>query len=84
MACTSVMAERVEQTARQQGLVLGEQHWLLLHFAVDYYKQNGRMCNLRTLIRGTGIPKGDVYRLFTGNPIALICQLTGLPKPEEC
>lgn len=70
--------------AEEGGLQLTEEHWGLIEFAVEYYRRNGTMCNLRTLVRESGYDKKTAYRLFPGNPVRRICYLTGLPMPPEC
>jgi tRNA 2-thiouridine synthesizing protein E len=74
----------IANKACELGLVLTERHWEVLDYVLEYYRQNGRICTLRGLIKGKGIIKKEVYELFPGNPIARISSLTGLPKPEEC
>lgn len=84
MAPTRSQRENLFKKAGELGLELTEEHWSVIEFAVDYYRRNSTMCNLRTLVRESGFDKKAAYRLFPGNPIRKICSLTGLPLPPEC
>lgn len=84
MALAAEYKEKLVRKAEAAGMELTAEHWELIEFAVEYYRRNGTMCNLRTLIREGGYDKKVAYRLFPGNPIKRICGLTGLPMPPEC
>jgi len=74
----------VQTRAAEIDLVLTDDHWAMIEFAVNYYRRNQTMCNLRTIVREGDFDKKTAYRLFPGNPIKRICYLTGLPMPPEC
>lgn len=84
MALTTGQRGELQTRAAQEGIHLTDEHWAVIEFAVGYYRRQGTMCNLRTLLREGGFDKKAVYRLFPGNPIRRICILTGLPMPPEC
>ncbi|HHY94882.1 MAG TPA: hypothetical protein GX513_07720 [Firmicutes bacterium] len=63
---------------------LNQEQQTVVDFVRQYYERHGYTCNLRTLVNETGLDKRLLYRLFPGNPIRRICQLTGLPMPPEC
>ncbi len=56
----------------------------LIEHVCCYYRRHGYTCNLRTLVKETGLDKKRIYTLFPGNPIRHICQIAGLPMPPEC
>lgn len=70
--------------ASQRGLVLTEDHWRLIAISYEYYDQHRTICTLRNLIKLSGLEKKQIYKLFPGNPIGEISQITGLPMPKEC
>lgn len=84
MVLTSGLKEEMQRKAGEDGLALTDEHWGLIEFALAYYRKYGTMCNLRTLVRESMYDKKAAYRLFPGNPVKRICQLTGLPMPPEC
>ncbi|QGP90730.1 DsrC like protein [Neomoorella glycerini] len=70
--------------ARQRGIILNEDHWKLIAISYEYYDQHRTICTLRNLIKLSGLDKKQIYKLFPGNPIGEISQITGLPMPKEC
>ena len=74
----------LEERARARGIEMTELHWQVLEICHDYYRKHRTLCTLRTLIKLSGLEKKEIYRLFPGNPIGEISQITGLPKPREC
>lgn len=76
------------QSARQEGLELGEDHWEALRALQEYYARHENLpINLRELHdaldekfhRHGGI-KG-LYLLFPGGPVAQGCRVAGLKVP---
>ena len=76
--------EVIRAKAEQRGLTLTGEHWLLIEISFDYYQQHQTICTLRNLIKLSGLEKKRIYKLFPGNPIGEISQITGLPMPKEC
>ena len=75
-----------ERLARDEGLELSEDHWLLLRCLQEYFARNEEI-NIRELkdaLDETFNQKGGVrylHRLFPGGPVAQGCKLAGLPVP---
>jgi tRNA 2-thiouridine synthesizing protein E len=76
------------ETARQEGLVISEEHWEALRALHEYYaRHNGTSINLRELHdaldekfhRQGGIR--HLYLLFPGGPVAQGCRIAGLKAP---
>lgn len=76
--------KEIAAKARERGIILTEAHWQLLAISYDYYEQHRTICTLRNLIKLSGLEKKKIYKLFPGNPIGEISQITGLPMPKEC
>jgi len=76
------------QTARDEGLEIGEEHWEALRALQEYYARNGDAAvNLRELHdaldekfhRQGGIRR--LYVLFPAGPVAQGCRIAGLKVP---
>lgn len=76
--------EQILAKAKAKGIALSEEHWRLLEISFEYYREHQTLCTLRNLIKLSGLEKRYIYRLFPGNPIGEISQITGLPMPKEC
>ena len=59
-------------------------HWKLIHYLRDYYKQFGIAPMIRKLCKETGFPLKTVYELFPSGPAKGACKVAGLPKPTGC
>ena len=77
--------------AKADGLVLGEDHWLVLQILRDYYLEYEIAPPMRALIGimkdrtgDGGIGSRALYRLFTEGPAKQACRYAGLPKPVSC
>jgi tRNA 2-thiouridine synthesizing protein E len=76
------------ETARHEGLEIGEEHWEVLRALHEYYaRQSGTAVNLRELHdaldekfhRQGGIR--HLYMLFPAGPVAQGCRIAGLKVP---
>jgi len=76
--------EEIATKARERGITLTAEHWQLIAISFRYYEQHRTICTLRNLIKLSGLEKKHIYKLFPGNPIGEISQITGLPMPKEC
>lgn len=63
---------------------LTEEHWKIINYLRDYYKQFGIAPMVRKLCKDTGIPLKDVYAMFPSGPAKGACKIAGLPKPTGC
>lgn len=74
-------------TARAEGITLSDEHWQVLHFLRDHYRDNGPTCTAREIIRALEDRFGDehgkrhLYQLFPGGPVVQGCRIAGLPTP---
>lgn len=76
------------ETARQEGLEMGEEHWEAVRALQEYYARHAQTAvNLRELHdaldekfhRQGGIK--HLYRLFPGGPVAQGCRIAGPKAP---
>lgn len=63
---------------------LTEEHWKLIHYLRDYFKQYGIAPMIRKLCKETGFPLKKVYELFPSGPAKGACKVAGLAKPTGC
>ena len=61
-----------------------DEHWKVIHFLQDYYKQNGIAPMIRVLCKKTGFKLKKIYELFPSGPAKGACKMAGLPKPTGC
>jgi tRNA 2-thiouridine synthesizing protein E len=76
-----------EQLAAEEGLVLTEEHWEVIHFLRRHFIIHGQVryarklsCELEAEVAGL---KGSrsLYRLFPGGPVSQGSRIAGLPAP---
>ncbi len=59
-------------------------HWKLINYLRDYYKQFGIAPMIRKLCKDTGFPLKEIYAMFPSGPAKGACKIAGLPKPTGC
>lgn len=81
-------AAQAEETARKEGLALGEDHWEAVRALQEYFARREEIDrNLRELHDALDEKfhlKGGIrylYTLFPGGPVAQGCRLAGLTPP---
>ena len=77
-----------ERIARDEGIELGPDHWLLLQCLQEYFSRhedsNINVRELKDALDEAFHQKGGIsylHRLFPGGPVAQGCKLAGLPIP---
>ena len=63
---------------------LTEEHWKVIRYVRDYYKQFQIAPMVRKLCKETGCNLKTIYELFPSGPAKGACKLAGLPKPTGC
>jgi len=75
----------VEIFAKLEGVeALTENHWKVINYLRDYFKQFGIAPMIRKLCKETGFTLKEIYALFPSGPAKGACKLAGLPKPTGC
>lgn len=64
--------------------VLTEDHWKVVNYLRNYYKQFGIAPMIRKLCKETGFDLKYIYELFPSGPAKGACKIAGLPKPTGC
>jgi tRNA 2-thiouridine synthesizing protein E len=77
--------------AREEGIKLSEEHWEIIHFVQEYYREYSITPIMRILGKAIekklGEDKGKsryLYSLFPDVPIKQSARIAGLPKPPSC
>ncbi len=63
---------------------LTEDHWKVINYLRDYYRQFGIAPMIRKLCKETGFQLKYIYELFPSGPAKGACKIAGLPKPTGC
>lgn len=75
----------VEYVAQEEGIeALTDDHWKVINYLRDYYKQFGIAPMIRKLCKDTGFSLKEIYELFPSGPAKGACKMAGLPKPTGC
>ncbi|MBI5325517.1 MAG: TusE/DsrC/DsvC family sulfur relay protein [Ignavibacteriae bacterium] len=65
-------------------LDITEDHWKVINYLRDYFKQYGIAPMIRKLCKETGYPLKRIYELFPSGPAKGACKVAGLAKPTGC
>ena len=83
--------EVVQMMASEDGLILTDDHWVVIEFLRKYHEQYEIAPAIRLVTkemgRRLGIEKGNTRYLFELFPLGLArqaCRYAGLPKPTGC
>jgi tRNA 2-thiouridine synthesizing protein E len=63
---------------------LTENHWKVINYLREYYKQFGIAPMIRKLCKDTGFQLKEIYEMFPSGPAKGACKIAGLPKPTGC
>lgn len=71
--------------AEQEGInELNENHWKVIQYLKDYFKEYGIAPMVRKLTKESGYSLKQIYDLFPSGPAKGACKIAGLPKPTGC
>lgn len=71
--------------ARTDGVSeLTDQHWKVVNYIRDYYREFEIAPMIRKLCKQTGFSLREIYDLFPSGPAKGACKVAGLPKPTGC
>ena len=63
---------------------LTQDHWKVIRYLNEYYKEHEIAPMIRKLCKATGFKLKYIYGLFPGGPARGACKVAGLPKPTGC
>lgn len=72
--------------AQAEGITLTDEHWAVINYLRDQYREHGQTPNYRNMLKDLAelLPQYDsktLYDLFPGGPAKQGVRLAGLPKP---
>jgi TusE/DsrC/DsvC family sulfur relay protein len=72
--------------ADAEGIVLTDEHWVVINYLREQFREHGQTPNFRTMLKDLGelMPHHDsktLYDLFPGGPAKQGVRVAGLPKP---
>jgi tRNA 2-thiouridine synthesizing protein E len=83
--------EVAKRLAELSHIELQAEHWEIILFIRDYYRQFKHLPNARVFTKAIaktlGEEKGNsryLHKLFPDGPLKYACKLAGLPKPPTC
>jgi tRNA 2-thiouridine synthesizing protein E len=80
-----------EQSAKSECIDLTEDHWEVIYFVRDFYKEYETSPAIRALIKALKHSKNDdkwnslfLQSLFPESPAVQAAKIAGIPKPVKC
>lgn len=79
--------EAVQVIAAAEGIALTDDHWKIVNFLRDKYREDGHTPNFRAMLKEVsedvmpGCDSKALYDLFPIGPAKQGCKLAGLPQP---
>jgi tRNA 2-thiouridine synthesizing protein E len=78
--------EAVRVIAQAEGIELNDDHWKIVQYMRDQYKEHGQTPNFRTMLKDVaalmpGCDSKALYDLFPLGPAKQGARVAGLPKP---
>jgi tRNA 2-thiouridine synthesizing protein E len=78
--------EIVELIAQAEGLTLTDDHWKVVEYLRDEYREHGHTPNFRNMLKGLaevlpGCDSKSLYDLFPTGPAKQGAKVAGLPQP---
>jgi tRNA 2-thiouridine synthesizing protein E len=74
-----------EVLAKEIGIdKLAEDHWKVIKFSREDFKEKGEAPTLRRITKAGGVPTKNLYQLFPKGPAKKVALVAGLGKPTGC
>ena len=70
--------------AAQIGIDLTDEHWKVIRFLREDFKQTGEAATTRRVQTTGGVPVKQQFALFPKKPAKKMAYVAGLPKPHGC
>ena len=70
--------------AAQIDIDLSDEHWKVIHFLREDFKEKGETATTRRVQSVGGIPVKEQFALFPKKPGKKMAYIAGLPKPHGC
>ena len=70
---------------QEEGLTdLTEDHWKVVFYLNQYFREFGIAPTVRKLCKETGFTLKAIFAMFPSGPARGACKVAGLPKPTGC
>ena len=66
------------------GIELGDNHWQVIKFLREDYKEQGETPMLRRVSNVGGVSTKELFQLFPKKPAKKMSYIAGVPKPQGC
>ena len=66
------------------GVDLTDEHWKVINFLRDDYKEKGETPTIRRVSTAGGVDTKRLFQLFPQKPAKKMSYIAGLPKPHGC
>ncbi len=73
-----------KQLGSNIGLDLSDDHWKVIRWLREDYREQGETATLRRVSTMAGIPTKALFTLFPKKPAKKMAYVAGLPKPAGC
>jgi tRNA 2-thiouridine synthesizing protein E len=78
--------EAVRVIAQAEGITLNDDHWKVVNYLRDEFRENGHTPNFRNMLKGLedilpGCDSKALYALFPTGPAKQGAKVAGLPQP---
>jgi tRNA 2-thiouridine synthesizing protein E len=78
--------EAVSVIAAAEGITVGEDHWKVINYLREQYREHGHTPNFRNMVKDLqdvlpGCDSKALYDLFPMGPAKQGCKVAGLPQP---
>ncbi len=70
--------------AAQIGVELTDEHWKVIRFLREDFKQQGESATIRRVSTVGGFDTKELFVLFPKKPAKKMAYIAGLPKPRGC
>ncbi|NNF05450.1 MAG: TusE/DsrC/DsvC family sulfur relay protein [Candidatus Eisenbacteria bacterium] len=71
------------EIAREEGIEMTDQHWSVIDYIQDQYR-NSASLSLRSLGKRGPVSIKELYQLFPDGPLKKSSRIAGIPKPASC
>ena len=76
----------VQVIAQSEGISLTDEHWAIIRFMREQYREHGHTPNFRNMLKGVaeireGVDSKYLYDLFPMGPAKQAAKVAGLPQP---
>lgn len=72
-----------EAIAQEEGIVLTEGHWKVIHYLQEQFKAESPL-SIRKIGKSGVLSIKEFYDLFPNGPLKISSKIAGIPKPASC